>query len=90
MAPRNNSTSADEALVAPESTDNIVSQLIQVAYDIEGNIANELEKRQANRRSLRDLDKQGVLTPEQSSWVKLFYKPRAPRTRSNTEEEIAA
>jgi hypothetical protein len=50
--------------------------LIDKAHELEEQYREILEKRAANRRSLRDLDAQELLTAEQSALVEELYPQR--------------
>ena len=76
MADQETVERVDASIVRPEA-EGIVAGLIQKAYDFQKMIEDGYDNKIANRRSLRDLDQQGLLTEDQSRWLKEFYKPRA-------------
>ena len=65
-------------------------RLIDKAYELQEQYQGLLEIRQANRNSLRDLTKQGMLSSEQVTEVNEIYPERAARGSSNTPETAAA
>lgn len=83
--PRPRTTEPTPEIVAPDS-EGLVSTLVQRAYEFRGEKEGLFKRIQANRRSLRDLDSQGVLSGEESDWLRKFYPPRS--MNGDSEEEL--
>jgi len=70
------------------------SQLIDKAHEITEGISQLTEQRAANRRSLRDLATQGMLSEEEYATVEEIYPTREAKTDeerlAEAEEKAAA
>ena len=74
---------ADSKTAAPASGD-IVGMALQRAVELRTAKEAVYEQIAANRRFLRDLSIQGLLTEEQSAWVQEHYPPKQ---KGSTAEE---
>lgn len=63
-----------------------LDQLVGNAEDLQAEKEGLYDRIAANRRSLRDLDAQGLLPEETSLWLAEFYRPK----RRGVEEPEAA
>ena len=71
----------------PMATKTLEDRLIDRMYELEEQYRDILDARAANRRSLRDLVSQGMLSNEQVTAINEIYKERAPR---GSGEAVAA
>lgn len=68
---------------------SLEDRLIDRMYELEETYRSVLEQRTINRRSLRDLLIQGLLSDEQATAVEETYPERAPRgSRSGQAEPV--
>jgi hypothetical protein len=63
--------------------------LIARAFELENERFELQEKVSANRRTLRDLDKQGALSKAQSAWLNVFYSLKVQGTTRDKDANEA-
>lgn len=66
-----------------------VSDLFEVAYDLAEEREKTLEKQAANREVLRNLDKMGMLSKQESELLAEIYPVRKRERGGETEDEGA-
>lgn len=67
--------------------DDLVTRLLRKARELAAERQAVYKDQESNRRLLRDLASQGVLSPAQVAEVAKLYPPRRPRGEGRAEQE---